>query len=78
MVMNCCLICGMQNFIPLIQSPTFSVEYQIVCLTCLVSCTVHSPVTSGQLSKESSPLDSREASLAVNPQQDPKCMFICQ
>ena len=65
-----------KNFIPLIQSLTFSVEYQIVCLTCLVSCTVHSHVKSGQLSKESSPLDSREASLAVNPQQDPKCSSV--
>ena len=65
-----------KNFIPLIQSLTFSVEYQILCLTCLVSCTVHSHVKSGQLSKESSPLDSREASLAVNPQQDPKCSSV--
>nr|XP_023892114.1 FRIGIDA-like protein 5 [Quercus suber] len=41
-----------------------------------VSCTVHSHVKSGQLSKESSPLDSREASLAMNPQQDPKCSSV--
>ena len=41
-----------------------------------MSCTVHSHVKSGQLSKESSPLDSRETSLAVNPQQDPKCSSV--
>ena len=55
---------------------TFSIEYQIFCLTCLVSCTVHSHVKSGQLSNESSLLDSRVASLAVNPQQDPKCFSV--
>ncbi|KAL4637298.1 hypothetical protein ACB092_03G067700 [Castanea dentata] len=42
-----------------------------------VSCTVHSHVKSAQLSKEeSSLLDSRVASLAVNPQQDPKCLSV--
>ncbi|XP_050274657.1 FRIGIDA-like protein 5 isoform X2 [Quercus robur] len=41
-----------------------------------VSCTVHSHVKSVQLSKESSLLDSRVASLAVNAQQDPKCVSV--
>uniref|UniRef100_A0A7N2L300 FRIGIDA-like protein n=1 Tax=Quercus lobata TaxID=97700 RepID=A0A7N2L300_QUELO len=49
--------------------PGFSVKGDL-------SSTVHSHVKSGQLSKESTPLDSREASLAVNPQQDPKCSSV--